>query len=195
MKTGNKTWSLFGNTSAKLVEKEFNVPRFSTHVPTCFVTNQIVASCWILTSDWIKLRGSHAIHRSYVTCLKTSLSWAGKTRNIHIQILLQKVVLLDRYFLQNFFTICNKLVCCKTGLIRGWRVTSLFNSFCSNLMLQNYRSCTFLLHVLPVCAWPSARCLLCVRSRVLFPDVTSNPFFFRLLSFNFLVALSNFNRP
>ena len=156
MKTGNKTWSLFGNTSAKLVEKEFNVPRFSTHVPTCFVTNQVVASCWILTSDWIKLRGSHAIHRSYVTCLKTSLSWAGKTRNIHIQILLQKVVLLDRYFLQNFFTICNKLVCCKTGLIRGWRVTSLFNSFCSNLMLQNCRSCTFLLHVLPVCAWPSA---------------------------------------
>ena len=33
----------------------------------------------ILTSDWIKLRGSHAIQQSHVTCLTTSLPWAGKT--------------------------------------------------------------------------------------------------------------------
>ena len=37
---------------------------------------------WILTSDWITLRGSHAIHGSYVTSCKTSLPWAGKTHNM-----------------------------------------------------------------------------------------------------------------
>ena len=43
---------------------------------TCLATNQVVAG-------WTKLRASHAIHGSYVTCCKTSLSWGGKTRNMH----------------------------------------------------------------------------------------------------------------
>ena len=40
-------------------------------------------ACWVLTSDWIKLRGNHAIQASYVTCSKTSLPWAGRTRNMY----------------------------------------------------------------------------------------------------------------
>ena len=53
-----------------------------THVQTCLATNQVFASCGILTSDWLKLRGSHAIHGIYVTRCKTSLLWASKTGNI-----------------------------------------------------------------------------------------------------------------
>ena len=58
------------------------VARFTTHVQTCLATNQVFASCGILTSDWLKLRGSHTIHGIYVTRCKTSLLWAGKTGNI-----------------------------------------------------------------------------------------------------------------
>ena len=41
------------------------------------------ASCVILTSDWIKSYGSHAILESYVACCKPSLSWASKTHNMY----------------------------------------------------------------------------------------------------------------
>ena len=41
----------------------------------------------ILDSDWEKLRGSRAIGGSYVTCCKTSLLWAGKTRATKIELL------------------------------------------------------------------------------------------------------------
>ena len=34
----------------------------------------------ILTSDWIKSRGNHAMYGSYVTCCNRRLSWVGKTR-------------------------------------------------------------------------------------------------------------------
>ena len=44
---------------------------------------RLLQAAWILTSDWIKLRGSHAIHGSYVTCCKTSLLWVSKTRNMY----------------------------------------------------------------------------------------------------------------
>ena len=43
------------------------------------------------------------MHGSYVTCCKTSLSWAGKTRN-------------TLYFLQQIFATCKNLICCKTGV-------------------------------------------------------------------------------
>ena len=66
---------------------------------------------WILTSDWIKLRGSHAIPRTCVTCCKTGLPAQ------HVQILLQeKIELLST--LQQLFATCHNLVCCETGLIR-----------------------------------------------------------------------------
>ena len=49
----------------------------------------------ILTYDWLKSRRSHTIHRIYVTCSKTSLPWAGKTRNVYI--LWQKVEPLSTF--------------------------------------------------------------------------------------------------
>ena len=57
-----------------------DVARFTTRVQTCLAANKVA---WILTSDWIKLRRSHAIRRIYVTCCKTGLSWASKTRNMN----------------------------------------------------------------------------------------------------------------
>ena len=51
-------------------------PRFKS----CLATNQVATSCVTLTSDWIKLRGSHFIHGIYVTCRKANLPWAGKMR-------------------------------------------------------------------------------------------------------------------
>ena len=50
-----------------------------------------------LSSNWIKLRRSHAIHVIYVTCCKISLSRAGKTHQ-HTQILLKSRT--TPYFLQ-----------------------------------------------------------------------------------------------
>ena len=52
-----------------------DVARFTTRVQTCLAANKVA---WILTSDWIKLRRSHAIRRIYVTCCKTGLSWPVK---------------------------------------------------------------------------------------------------------------------
>ena len=34
----------------------------------------------ILTSNWIKSHGNHAMHGSYVTCCNRGLPWVGKTR-------------------------------------------------------------------------------------------------------------------
>ena len=41
---------------------------------------RLVQVASILDADWKKLRWSRAIRGSYVTCCKTSLPWAGKTR-------------------------------------------------------------------------------------------------------------------
>ena len=94
---------------------------------------------WALTFDWITLGGSHAVHGSYVTCCKTSLPWAGKTRNMYrfSQSLLS---------ITNFrTTACNSLICCQTGLkVASW------TRIRSTATLQNklHASCTFLLLVL-----------------------------------------------
>ena len=90
---------------------------------------------WILISDWVKLRGGHAIPRTYVTCCKTVLPAQ------HVQILLQeKIELLST--LQQLFATHHNLVCCETGLIRRrYNAASLFNSFCSNFAKQVARSC------------------------------------------------------
>ena len=49
-------------------------------LPPRFKPVLVATSCVTLTSDWIKLRGSHSIHGIYVTCCKTNLPWAGKMR-------------------------------------------------------------------------------------------------------------------
>ena len=50
-----------------------------------------------MTFDLIKLRGSHAKQVGYNTSWKTRLPWAGKTRNMGWQILLQKIELLSSF--------------------------------------------------------------------------------------------------
>ena len=100
---------------------------------------RLLRVAWILTSDWIKLCGSHAIHRSYVTSCKTSLPWAAKTRSMY-RFCCKKWTTL--YFLQQLFATCNNLICCKTGWMRVVkRAASLFNSFCSNIAKQVARFC------------------------------------------------------
>ena len=79
MERATKTCSLFRKISAKRVEKQccaFYLPRSNWPV---WQQIRLLQVARILTSDWIKLRGSHAIQESHVTCLKTSLPWAGKT--------------------------------------------------------------------------------------------------------------------
>ena len=72
-------------------------------LPPCFAANQVVTSC--MTFDRVNLRVSHAaIHVSYVTCCRTSLQWAGKTRNTY------------RVCRNKFFATFHNLICCKTGL-------------------------------------------------------------------------------
>ena len=71
-----------GNTAAKRVEKqccEFYWPTFKPVLQQI----RLLQVAWILTSDWTRLRGSHAIDWSDVTCCKTSSSWAGKTCNMY----------------------------------------------------------------------------------------------------------------
>ena len=68
---------------------------------------RMLKAAWILTSDWIKLRGSHARNGCYVTCCKANLLWVSKTRNMY------RCPPLSATTFRN-------LICCKTGLIRGW---------------------------------------------------------------------------
>ena len=72
-----------------------------------YVLHQIRLSqvAWLLTSDWIKLRGSHAIHKS-VTCCKTSLSWVSETCADFVA----RIQRTTFYFLQQLFATCNNLI-------------------------------------------------------------------------------------
>ena len=96
---------------------------------------RLLQVAWILISDWIKLRGSHAIHGSYVTCSKTSLPWAGKTRNMYRFCRKKK-----NYSLLSATNLCNLQ---QADLLQdrfecGWYInTSLFNLFCTNLSKQD----------------------------------------------------------
>ena len=101
---------------------------------TCFATNQVVARCG--NADFLlkkkKLRGS------YVTCCKTSLPWAGKTRNMSI--FCSKIYsLLSAKTFRNLH---------QADLLRkrfDWwvvkRATSPFISFCSSVAKQRARFC------------------------------------------------------
>ena len=94
-------------------------------------------------AHWLQAPATQAssdeVHGRYVTCCKTSLPWAGKTRNMYrfSQSLLS---------ITNFrTTACNSLICCQTGLkVASW------TRIRSTATLQNklHASCTFLLLVL-----------------------------------------------
>ena len=96
--------------------------------------------CWVLTSDWIKLRGSHAIQGSYVTSSK--------------QVCLgpvERATCTTFYFLQQIFATGNNLNCCRTAVWRRpvvKRTTSLFKSLCSNVAKQVARFCCLLYRTL-----------------------------------------------
>ena len=79
MERATKTCNLFRKISAKRVETQccaFYLARSNWPVMQQIRLLQVARK---MTSNWIKLRGSHAIQESNVTCLKTSLPWAGKT--------------------------------------------------------------------------------------------------------------------
>ena len=112
-KTGNKTVQFVLEHCCKSIVARFNSPG----------TNQVC----VKTDFW--LRGSHAIDESYVTCCKTSLSWAGTE---------QKVGLLKNSFSQPATT---RFV---GGQVWRWvvkRITSLFNSCRSSVTRRVARFC------------------------------------------------------
>ena len=97
---------------------------------------------WILTSNWVKLSGSRAIQVNYVTYCKTSLRWAGKTRNIY-WFRCNKIELLS--------TFCNPF----PQPVTNWFVARFVGNQTRNVAIRlaleqsNRTSCTFLLPVLP----------------------------------------------
>ena len=132
VKRATKLATCFATVAAKRVEKRC-CAFYHPHSNLSRKKMKVAASC-VNTDFWLdKLRGSHPIQGSYVTCCKTSL--AGKTRNTY-RGLLQKVELLSSF--------CNKFsqpatIWFVARHVWTWvvkRATSLFNSFCSR-MFQN----------------------------------------------------------
>ena len=119
-KTGNKTVQLVVEHCCKSIVARFNSPG----------TNQVC----VKTDFW--LRGSRAIDDSYVTCCKTSLSWAGKTHNRA----------KSGTTLQHLFSTSNNTICWRTGVKVGGKTRNIAIQLVSQ---QCYKtSCTFLLPVL-----------------------------------------------
>ena len=95
---------------------------------------------WILTSDWMELRGSQkrAPDGSYVTCWKTSLpGWAVRLAT-YTDFAAKSTTTFRNKVLQpatNWVDARQAL----TWLVKG--ATSLFNSFCNNVAKQVARFC------------------------------------------------------
>ena len=101
---------------------------------TCLAAYQVVQ---ILTSGWIKIHGTHVIHGGCVTCCKTSLPWAVKTRNM-CGTLLQNKELLST-FCQNFSELeITSFVARQVRLLGG---NTRNNSLCNNVAKQVARFC------------------------------------------------------
>ena len=76
----------YSKTGSENVQLVFQLKKLRFFPPTFKLLAQQISSpqvSLILTSDWVKLRGSHVLHRSYVSCCKTSLPWVSKTRNMY----------------------------------------------------------------------------------------------------------------
>ena len=79
-----KTSNMFCSIATKRLEKRCCT--FYHQRSNLFCKQQqmsLLQVAWILTSNWVKLSGSRAIQVNYVTYCKTSLRWAGKTRNMY----------------------------------------------------------------------------------------------------------------
>ena len=108
-KTGNTNVNLFFNSAAERVKKRCCTFYNSRSNLSCTELIRLLQVEWIQTSDWIKLRGNHAIHGSYVTWCKTSLPWV-KRSTWKDYVAKSRTTL---YFLQQLFESCNNLICCK----------------------------------------------------------------------------------
>ena len=108
---------------------------------TCLATYPVA---WILASGWIKIHGTHVIHRGCVTCCKTSLPWAGKTRSMCT--LLQNKKLLST-FCQNFSELETNTFVAR----QVWFLGGNMRNIAFHLTLQQWSktSSTFLLPVSP----------------------------------------------
>ena len=147
-RAGNNRYGQTGNKNVKLnilhcckTSWKAMLRMFPSRNQTCLVTYQVA---WILTSGWIKIHGTHVIHRGCVTCCKTSLPWAGKTRNMST--LLQNKELLSTYC-QNFSGLeTNSFVARQV-----WFLGGNMRNIAFHLTLQQWSktSSTFLLPVSP----------------------------------------------
>ena len=78
--------------------------------PTTLATNKIAAS-WVNTNFRLgKITRVHTKYGSYVTRCKTSLLWAGKGTTCTNFVAKCGTIL---YFVQQLFTTCSNLICCK----------------------------------------------------------------------------------
>ena len=127
-------------------ELKSGVARLTSTLKPVLKQIRLLQVTWILTSDWIKLRGSFAgaiparHNGSYVTVC--SLPWAGKTRN-YVQILLQKVEPLSDFY-NNFSPPTTTWFDARQPLIRGWyNAQNSEHCYSSNFaaMLQNKLKC------------------------------------------------------
>jgi len=94
---------------------------------------------WILTSYWIKLLGSHAIHGIYVTCWKTKLFGPVKRATCTDFVAKRRTT----PFFPSFRNLQQPDLL-QDSSIRGWLNAQrgwLFNSFCSNVAKRDARFC------------------------------------------------------
>ena len=93
---------------------------------------RLLLVAWILTSDRIKVRGNHA--RPGFTSLVAKQVCLGRVERATSKHFVAKSR-TNLYFLQKFFATSNNLICCKTGLNLGVKMTSniaflLFTCIC-----------------------------------------------------------------
>ena len=125
-------------------ELKDKVARRTTHVQTCLATKSgcCNSSCvntdfWQepIASDWIKLRRSDVINRSYVTSCRTSLPWTTITRNTNRFCCKRQTC----YFLQHVFATCNNLSVVRQVRFVGGKTPNIayqLDSFCSSVAKQ-----------------------------------------------------------
>ena len=137
-KMGNQTVQLVVQHCCKMSSKATFLVLLTTFKP---VLHQIrsLQVVWILTSDWIKLLGSHAIHGIYVDLLKNKIVWASKTHNMYRFCCKKKNNSLLSFFPQPATTwfVARQFDSWVVNAQRGW----LFNSFWSNVAKGDARFC------------------------------------------------------
>ena len=121
-KSATKTCNLFCNIAAKRVEKRccaFYHPRIKPVLQQI----KLLQVERIPAFDWTKLRASHAIHGSYVTCCKIVCLGPVKRATCTDFVSKSRTTL---HFLQQLFATCNNFLCCKTWVVK--RATAMFQN-------------------------------------------------------------------